>query len=83
MTTLELRIDLPDQLAREVQAAGLLKPEALEQLLRDAMRRKAVNELFEAADRLAGAEFPPMTLDEIQQEVNAVRQQRKRRASDS
>ena len=41
MTTLELKLNLPDRLAREAQAAGLLTPEALAQMLKDAMRRRA------------------------------------------
>ncbi len=40
MKTLELKLNLPDRLAREAQAAGLLTPEALAQLLKDAMRRQ-------------------------------------------
>lgn len=71
MTT--LTIELPDRLAQEARKAGLLAPDAIEALLREGLRRRAVNELFEAADRLAAADFPPMTTDEIQAEVNAVR----------
>lgn len=41
MTTLEVKLDLPDRLAREAQAAGLLTPKALRELLKDAMRRRA------------------------------------------
>ena len=40
MTTLELKLNLPDRLAREAQAAGLLTSEALSKLLKDAMRRR-------------------------------------------
>ena len=40
MTTLELRLNLPDRLAREAQATGLLTPKALAQLLKEAMRRQ-------------------------------------------
>ena len=41
MTTVQLTLNLPERLAREAQAAGLLTSEALAQLLRDAMRRRA------------------------------------------
>jgi hypothetical protein len=34
MRTLEVTLQLPDQLAREAEATGLLKPEAIEHLLR-------------------------------------------------
>jgi hypothetical protein len=40
MTTLELKLNLPDRLAREAQAGGRLTPDALAQLLKDAMRRR-------------------------------------------
>lgn len=78
MTT--LTIDLPDNLAKEAKNAGLLAPDAIEAMLRETLRRRGVNGLFTAADKLAAANFPPMTMEEIQEEVNAVRAQRKQRA---
>lgn len=75
-----LTIDLPDNLAKEAKEAGLLAPGAIETMLRENLRRRAVDGLFIAADKLAVANFPPMTMDEIQQEVNAVRAQRQQRA---
>jgi len=78
MTT--LTVDLPDGLAKEARDAGLLTPSVIETLLRETLRRRAVNGLFEAAEKLAAADFRPMTMDEIQEEVNAVRAQRKPRA---
>jgi hypothetical protein len=80
---MELTVNLPDTLANEAKAAGLLTPEAIERLLREAVQRNAVNELFEAADRLAAANIPPMTMQEIQAEVDAVRQARRERAGRS
>ena len=80
---MELKLNLPDTLANEAQAAGLLTPQAIERLLREAVRSKAVNELFETADRLAAANIPPMTMAEIQAEVDAVRQARHERAGRS
>lgn len=78
MTT--LTIDLPDQLAKEAKEAGLLAPDVIEAILRENLRRRAIDELFSSADKLAVADFPPMTMDEIQQEVNAVRAKRRQRA---
>lgn len=77
MTTLEIKLSLPDSLAKEAQQAGLLKPEAVEKLLREEIRRRAVTELFEAMDRMAAVEGPPMTEDEIQAEIDAVRAARR------
>ncbi len=75
-----LTIDLPDNLAEEAKQAGLLTPNAIENILRETLRRRAVNGLFSAADKLAAANLPSMTMDEIQEEVNAVRAQRKQHA---
>lgn len=79
MTT--LTIELPDKLAEEARSNGLLAPSAIEAMIRDALRRRAAGELLEAADELAAARFPPMTPVEIQEEVNAVRVERRQRAS--
>ena len=78
MTT--LTIDLPEPLVKEASDAGLLEPRAIEALIREGLRRRAVDGLFSAADKLAAANFPPMTMDEVQAEVNAVRQQRQQHA---
>jgi len=77
MTTLELKLNLPDRLAREAQAAGLLTPEALSQLLKDAMRRRAGQALLEGAARATQAGSKPLSMQEIQTEVNAVRRERR------
>jgi post-segregation antitoxin (ccd killing protein) len=66
MTTLEVKLNLPDQLAREAQAAGLLTSASISKLLKNAMRRRA-----------AKRGSKPMTLEAIQAEVNAVRRSRK------
>ena len=75
-----LTIDLPDDLAEEARDAGLFAPGAIEAMLRENLRRRAADELFDATDKLAGAKLPTMTMAEIQEEVNAVRSQRRRQA---
>ena len=77
MTTLELKVDLPDSLAKEAKAAGLLTPEGIERLLRDALRREAGRKLLEISKELQAANIPPMTMEEIQAEVDAVRAERR------
>lgn len=77
----ELKFTLPDSLAREADANGLLKPEAIEALLREEIRRRRVNQLFAAVDRLATLEMPPLTESEVEAEIEAAR--RSRRASDA
>ncbi|HNA30341.1 MAG TPA: hypothetical protein PLQ64_05280 [Thiobacillaceae bacterium] len=81
MTTLEVKLDLPDRLAREAQAAGLLTPKALAQLLKDAMRRQAAQTLLAGAKRATEAGGKPLSMAEIQAEVKAVRAERKGRHS--
>ena len=60
---------------------GLLAAGAVEAMIRESLRRRAAKELLDAADQLAAAEFPRMTMAEIQEEVNAVRLERRQRAS--
>ena len=80
MSSLEIKLDLPDNLAREAETNGLLKPEAIESLLRDEIRRRRVDGLFESADRLA-ASVAPLTETEVEAEIAAVREAR--RSSDA
>lgn len=79
MTTLELKVNLSDRLAREAQAAGLLTPRALADLLKDAMRRHAAQTLLAGAARATAAGSKPLSMDEIQAEVAAVRKTRRGR----
>jgi hypothetical protein len=81
MTTLELKLNLPDRLAREAQAAGLLTPDALAQLLKDAIRRRAGQALLAGAARATQSGSKPMSMKEIQAEVNTVRSARKTRTN--
>lgn len=80
MTTLELKLNLPDRLAREAQAAGLLAPDVLAQPLKGAMRRRAGLALLAGAARAIAAGSAPLSMKEIQEEVYAVRRARRSRA---
>lgn len=73
----ELKLTLPDGLAREAEASGLLTPEAIEALLREEIRRRRVNRLFDATDRLADLDIPPLTEAEVEAEIEAVRRSRR------
>ena len=75
-----LTIELPDQLVDEAREAGLLSSAAIKEMLRDELRKRGIDELFEAADRLAATpDEPMMSLEEIQLEVNAVRTEHRAR----
>lgn len=75
MPSLELKLELPDSLAREAEANGLLTSEAIAALLRTEIRRRRTDKLFEAADRLA-ALGTPLTEAEVEAEMAAARQAR-------
>jgi hypothetical protein len=67
MTT--VLIELPDQLAREADGAGLLTSGALERLLRERLKAERVERLRSERMRLASEPKGPMTLEELQAEV--------------
>ncbi len=67
---------MPDNLAREAEVNGLLKPEFIASLLRTEIHRCRVNKLFAAADRLAELDAP-VTDAEIEAEIIVSRQERR------
>jgi hypothetical protein len=73
----ELKVTLPDSLARDARKAGLLTPKAIGELLRDAIRRRAARAFLANAQRVAEAKIPPMSEEEIQAEIDAVRKARR------
>lgn len=73
----ELTVTLPDDLARKAQEAGLLSPEGLERALRDALKREAGRKLVEIGRSMQAANLPPMSEEEVQAEVDAVRAARR------
>ena len=75
MTTIQ--IELPDATLRAARDAGLLTSRALARLLKDAMRKQAAQSLLNGAARASKVSAKPMSMDEIQTEVNAVRRARR------
>ena len=73
-----ITVSLPDELAQQAQTAGLLRPEAIERLLREAMRKNQVDQLFTTMGKLAALE-PALTEAEIDAEIAAARADRARR----
>jgi len=76
----QIVLTLPDNLAREAEANGLLRSESIAALLREEIRRRRVNRFFAAADRLADIDRP-LTEAEIEAEILALR--KARRSSDA
>jgi hypothetical protein len=75
MLMAEVVLTLSDNLAREAEANGLLKPESIAAMLRAEIRRRRVNKLFAAADSLAGLD-QPLTEAEVETEIAAARRER-------
>ena len=80
MTTLQVKLELPDPLAKEAATMGLLEPQALQALLREAVRNRRIARLAEARRKIAAAGIPPMTMEEIQAEIEAYRAEVRRAA---
>lgn len=78
MIQLELKLTLPDTLAQEAERAGLLTPPALEELLRQEVRRRRVEDLFAAMNRLSAVKLPVLTETEVEAEIAAARAARNR-----
>jgi len=74
MTT--VAIELPDDLAQKATAAGLLAPEAIADLLREQLRRRALERLGEQWARMPPEELTPEIEQEIVAEVKAYRAER-------
>lgn len=73
----EVTVQLPDELARKAQAAGLLNPEGIERALRDALKREAGRKLLDLGNAMRANGLPPMSEEEIQTEIDAVRAARR------
>jgi len=73
----EVILTLPDNLDQEAEANGLLKPEFIESLLRAEIRRRRINKLFAAADRVADLDLPTLTEAEVEAEITKARQSRR------
>jgi hypothetical protein len=73
-----ITVSLPDELAQQAQSAGLLRPDAMERLLREAMKQRQVDDLFSTMGKLASL-TPQLTEAEIDAEIAAARVERARR----
>ncbi|MCL4177384.1 MAG: hypothetical protein KJ072_06525 [Verrucomicrobia bacterium] len=75
--SITLELDLPDALVEEARAAGLPDSARLVDWLTDELRRNRAREEFgRMLQKLHSVADDPMTMDEIQAEVDAVRAER-------
>lgn len=76
MTTVQ--IELPDQLARDAQQAGLLSSEFLELWLREQLKAQRADQLFSAMDRMSAVNEPAILSPEAVAEEIAIMRAEKR-----
>ncbi len=81
MTMLHVELDLPDTLAKEASSLGLLEPKALQALLREAVRNRRLARLAEARKKIAAAGVPPLSMEEIEAEIEADRAERRAKST--
>lgn len=75
-----IQVELPESVAREAKARGLLESPRLAELLNEALRRdRAAKEFGEMLTALHSIPGEPMTSDEIQSEIKAARVERRQR----
>jgi len=72
MIELELKLSLPDEIANQAKAAGLLTSESIERLMREAIRKVAAQRLIEYGKRLREPGGPEITEAELEIELKAV-----------
>ena len=76
--SITVQLDLPESVAAEAKAKGLLDPHALARLVeREIELDKPMRKFREMVEQMRAYPDEPMTMDEIQAEVNAVRAERR------
>lgn len=78
MTTVQVTI--PDALAKEAAAEGLLEPGAIEVILRERLAAARVAKMQAMRFKFSPSGIPPMTAAEIEAELQAYRAERRRAA---
>lgn len=72
--SITVQLDLPEELAEQARAKGLLEPGELTRLIkREISAEQDARDFFEMVRQLRSLPGEPMTMDEIQAEVDAVR----------
>ena len=77
MSQTTITLHLPDSLVSEASASGLFEPSTIEKLLREELRRRRIDRLFEASDKLSNLDLPVLTEAEVEAEIQAARNARK------
>lgn len=76
MTT--VHITIPDALAKEAAAEGLLEPGSIEAILRERLAAARIAKMQASRQKSVATATPPMTAEEIEAEIQAYRAERRR-----
>jgi hypothetical protein len=80
MIDIDITLTLPNDVAREATARGLLTPEALNRLIgAELERRRKLDRLSKSLEQLAALDLPPLSDDELNAEIRAARAERRAR----
>ncbi len=78
--SITVQLDLPEEVAAKARAKGLLDPQELARLIqREMVSESAIKSYREMVESMRAYPDEPMTMDEIQVEVEAVRSERNAR----
>jgi len=78
--SITVQLDLSEELAAKARAAGLLEPERVASLIeRELNSEEDRRSFFEIVREIRAQPGEPMTMEEIQAEVDAVRAERRAR----
>lgn len=75
--TFEIMITLPDVVAQQAEANGLLSSDALADLIRQEIVRRSGEQLFPLLERLPDADESELTEAEIAAEIRAYRAEKR------
>jgi len=73
-----VQITIPDALAKQAAAEGLLEPGSIEAILRERLAAARVAQMQATQQKLSATATPPMTAEEIEAEIQAYRAERRR-----
>ncbi len=80
MVDIDITLTLPDDLAREAEAHGLLTPMALQQLIdAEVARRRKRERLFTTMEQLAAIDLPPLSDEELNAGIQSAREEKRAR----
>jgi hypothetical protein len=71
MVLIKIQLNLPHDVAHGAEAQGLLHAEAIESLVRAELRRRQIDQLFDAADSLAAHPEPLVTRNAVHVQIVA------------